>query len=336
MKYQHLSVREREKIQEMLWSKESVRAIARELGRSSSSISREINKNILLKRRYTPRLAQQRAIEKRKERGRKLRLKGGFIRRYVIRGLKKGLSPEQIAGRLSLEYPMLSISHEAIYQYIYSQVHRYGYGSMKLGYHDLRPYLKRRHKKRAKKGMRKGKRIWRPKGLSIDERPYEVTTRKTVGHWEGDSVVSRKSKVGLNTLVERKTGLVFITKIRNATAQETTNAVVRRLSILPNIFRKTLTVDNGTENAGHDIIRRLLSTTCYSAHPYSSWERGTNENTNGLIRWYFPKDTDFDKVTETEIATVEYMLNTRPRKRLGWRTPLEVFNEHLQSVALQC
>lgn len=333
MKYQHLSVHEREKIQEMLWNKESIRAIARELGRSPSSISREINKNIPLKRSYKPRLAQQRALGKRKERGRKLRLKSGFVRRYVVCGLKRGLSPEQIAGRLSFEYPALSISHEAIYQYIYSQIHRNGYGSMMLGYHDLRPYLKRRHKKRTKKGMRKGQRIWRPKGLSIDERPCEVTTRRVVGHWEGDSVISRKSKVGLNTLVERKTGLVFITRIRNATAQETTNAVIRRLSILPNIFRKTLTVDNGTENAGHDVIKHELSTVCYSAHPYSSWERGTNENTNGLIRWYFPKGTDFAKVTDKEIATVEYCLNTRPRKRLGWKTPLEVFNE---SVALQC
>ena len=333
MKYNHLNVREREKIQEMLWNKESVRAIGIELGRSPSSISREINKNIPLKRSYKPRLAQQRAMKKRKERGRKLRLKSGFVRRYVVYGLKEGLSPEQIAGRLSLEYPTLSISHEAIYQYIYSQVHRSGYGSMMPGYHDLRVYLKRRHKKRAKKGMRKGHRIWRPKGLSIDERPHEVTTRRTVGHWEGDSVVSRKSKVGLNTLVERKTGLVFITKIHNATARETANAVICRLKVVPHIFRKTLTVDNGTENAGHDIIKRVLSTICYSAHPYSSWERGTNENTNGLIRWYFPKGTDFAKVTDTEIARVEYMLNTRPRKRLGWRTPLEVFNE---SVALQC
>jgi transposase, IS30 family len=129
----------------------------------------------------------------------------------------------------------------------------------------------------------------------IDKRPLEVSTRKTIGHWEGDSVVSRKSKAGLNTLVERKTGFTFITRIQNSTAKETTNVVVQRLGVLPNIFRKTLTVDNGTENFGHDVVKEKLSTICYFAHPYSSWERGTNENTNGLIRWYFPKGTDFAK-----------------------------------------
>lgn len=332
MKYQHLSVEEREIIQEMLWDKKSVRAIAKELGRSPSSISREINKNIPIQRSYKPRIANGRALKKRKNRGRKLRLKNGLIRRYVIDNLKNGYSPEQISGRLTVDYPDESISHEAIYLYIYAQVYRDGHGYMRPGYHDLRQYLKRRHKRRAKKGMRKGQRIFRPKGISIEERPSEVNTRKTVGHWEGDSVVSRKSKVGLNTLVERKTGLVFITKIQNATAKETTNAVVRRLSILPSIFRRTLTVDNGTENSGYFKIKHLLSTICYYAHPYSSWERGSNENTNGLIRWYFPKGTDFAKITDEDIQRVEYSLNTRPRKRLGWRTPLEVFNS---SVALQ-
>lgn len=331
MKYQHLRVWEREIIQEMLWNKESVRAIAKRLERSPSSISREINKNIPLQRSYRPRIANEKAFKKRKNRGRKLRLKNGFIRRYVVDSLKNGYSPEQISGRLTLEHPNESVSHEAIYQYVYSQVYRNGYGYIRPGYHDLRRYLKRRHKRRARKGMRKGQRIFRPYGLSIEERPLEVATRKTVGHWEGDSVVSSKNTVGLNTLVERKTGLAFITKIQNSTTKETINVVVQRLGVLPNTFRRTLTVDNGSENTGHDIIKRKLSTICYYAHPYSSWERGTNENTNGLIRWYFPKGTDFAKVTDEEIANVEYALNSRPRKRLGWRTPLEVFNS---SVAL--
>ena len=126
--------------------------------------------------------------------------------------LKLGYSPEQIAGRLSLEYPKEKISHEAIYQYIY---HRIQSNYIKKGDIDLRIYLKRRHRRREKKGMRKGQRIFKPKGYSIEERPKEVDRRKTLGHWEGDSVVSRKSKVGLNTLVERKTGLVLISKIKN-------------------------------------------------------------------------------------------------------------------------
>lgn len=334
MKYKHLSICEREKIQELIWQNTSIRDIAKIIGRSPSSIGREINRNIpLSRRRYTPRLAHERALEKRKSRGRKLRLKSYFIRRYVIDHLKMRYSPEQIAGRLKMEYPNESISHEAIYQYIYNQAWREGHvGTMKPGYHDLRPYLKRRHKRRIAKGMRRCQRIFKPKGISIEERPKEVEKRKIIGHWEGDSVVSRKSKSGLNTLVERKTGLVFITKIKDGTSIETSNAVVKRLREIPEDFRRTLTLDNGVENFGYKEIEDQLQLSCYFAHPYSSWERGTNENTNGLIRYYFPKGTDFALIQEEAIQAVERALNNRPRKRLGWKTPLEAFNE---SVALQ-
>ena len=178
--------------------------------------------------------------------------------------------------------------------------------------------------------MRKGQRIFKHKGLSIEERPKEVEKRKSLGHWEGDSMVSKQSKVGLNTLVERKTGLVLISKIQNGTASETAGAVVNRLKNIP---CKTLTLDNGTENFGYEEIQKGLQISCYFAHPYSSYERGTNENTNGLIRWYFTKGTDFANISNEAIQAVEIALNNRPRKRLGWKTPLEVFNE---SVALQC
>lgn len=331
MKYRHLSIEEREKIQELIWQKQSIRSIAMVLGRSTSSIAREIKKNRASNNMYAPRLANERALKKRQYRGRTLRLKSMFIRRYVIDHLKKGYSPEQIAGRLAIKHQQ-SISHEAIYQYIYSHAHRQGWGQMKNAYHDLRPYLKRRHKRRVAKGMRRSQRIFKPKGISIDERPKEVEKRKIIGHWEGDSVVSRKSKFRLNTLVERKTGLVFITRIKNGTATETSNAVVERLQEIPLEFRKTLTLDNGIENFGYKEIEDQLHISCYFAHPYSSWERGTNENTNGLIRWYFPKGTDFATISEEDIQMVEVALNNRPRKRLGWRTPLEAFN---QSVALQ-
>ena len=149
MKYKHLSIEEREKIQELLWQKTSIRDIAKVIGRSVSSISREINRNVPLFRCiYTPRLAHEKALEKRKSRGRKLRLKSMFIRRYVIDHLKMKYSPEQIAGRLTLEYPNEKISHEAIYQYIYHQVYRVGHGYIKPFHHDLRIYLKRRRKRR--------------------------------------------------------------------------------------------------------------------------------------------------------------------------------------------
>ena len=331
MKFNHFSIEEREKIQELLWRQASVRSIARALNRSPSSVSREINRNIPLKRSYKPRVAHERAVEKRSCRGRKLRLKSGFVRRYVVAGLKSSLSPEQIAGRLTLEHPDESISHEAIYRYIYSQVHQDGSGYMRRGYHDLRPYLKRRHRIRVKKGMRKCHRIFRPKGPCIDDRPKEVETRQVMGHWEGDSMVSSHNMVGLNTLVERKTGLVFITRVADRTANTTSNAVVSRLNMLPHRFRKTLTMDNGPENAGYDELKEKLNISCFCAHPYHSWERGTNENTNGLIRWYFPKRTDFATISDDTIKAVEVALNNRPRKRLGWKTPLEAFNK---SVAL--
>jgi len=327
MKYNHLSIWEREKIQELLWQKKSIRFIAEVLGRSPSSINREINRNLKLQYKYTPRVANERALRKRKSRGRKLRLKNLFIRRYVVEHLKLGYSPEQIAGRLTLEYPKEKISHEAIYQYIYYRIHC---NYIKKGNIDLRIYLKRCHKRREKKGMRKGQRIFKHKGLSIEMRPKEVEKRKVLGHWEGDSVVSRKSKVGLNTIVERKTGMVLISKIQNGTANETASTVINRLKDLP---CKTLTTDNGTENFAYEKIQNELKISCYFAHPYCSGERGTNENTNGLIRYYLPKGTDFATISDETIKAIENTLNNRPRKRLGWKTPLEVFNE---SVALQC
>lgn len=333
MKFKHFSIEEREKIQEMLWQKASIRSIARVIGRNPGSISREINRNgAPLKFRYTPRKAHERAIEKRSCRGRKLRLKRGFIRRYVAAKLKDGFSPEQIAGRLHDEYPNESISHEAIYQYIYAQVNKEGRGLVKKHRRDLRVYLKRRHKYRRKQGLRKPQRIWRPHGPSIDLRPKEVDRRKTVGHWETDSMVSRQSSVALNTIVERKTGLVFITKIANGTAEATKEAVAKRLSVLPPEFRETITSDNGSENALYDSVMTELDILWFFAHPYHSWERGTNENTNGLIRWYFPKGTDFATISDETIKAVEDALNNRPRKRLGWKTPLEVFSE---SVAIK-
>lgn len=331
MKFNHFSIEEREKIQELLWQKASIRVIAGAINRSPSSVSREIKRNIPLQRRYTPRLANERAVTKRSSRGRKLRLKNNLVRRYVVTKLKAGWSPEQIAGRLKIDQPRESISHEAIYQYIYSHVHRNGWGEVKRYYQDLRPYLKRRHKRRGQRGMRGVQRVLKPQGRSIEERPKSIELRRQIGHWEGDSIESLAHRPGLNTLVERKSGLVFISKLSARTAVVTSNVVIARLSTLPPAARLTLTVDNGAENQDWQRLEEILDLDCFHAHPYCSGERGTNENTNGLIRWYYPKRTDFATISETEIRAVEEALNNRPRERLGWRTPLEVFNA---SVAL--
>jgi len=327
MTYQHLSVQEREEIQLGLWNKESIRSIAKRLGRSPASIFREIARNQPLQRKYFPRVAQERALMKRKERGRKLRLKNRTVRVYVTQKLKEGYSPEQIAGRMQLDVSE-TVSHEAIYQYIYARVYRGGNGAMRPGYPDLRVYLKRRHKKRTKKGMRKGERIFRPKGPPIDDCPRIVEQRSRIGDWEGDSIESKDHAPGLNSLVDRRSGLLLLSKLSAKTADATRTVVSRRLSGLP---AHTLTVDNGAENRAWQETEEATGAKVYFAHPYHSWERGTNENTNGLVRWYFPKGTDFREVSEEEIARVEYALNTRPRKRLGYRTPLEVF---IQGVAL--
>ncbi len=333
MHYAHFSVAEREAIHYGLWEKKSVRAIAREIGRSPSSVSREIRRNLpSIYRVYTSRLANERALKKRSSRGRKERLKNALIRFYVVERLKAGYSPEQIAGRLSDDNPEQSISHEAIYQYIYAQFHRGGYGRL-LG-EDLRRYLKRRHKRRIPKGARRCKRLSPPQKPSIEDRPKEVERRKIPGHWESDSVESYMHRPGLNTLVERTTGLVCITRLQDKTSAATSQAIIGRMHGMPPSLRLSITFDNGSENWKFKDIATALSIDPFFAHAYCSWERGTNENTNGLIRWYFPKGTNFDTVTDEEIQRVEDALNDRPRKRLGWRTPREVFNRYA-GVALQ-
>jgi IS30 family transposase len=327
MAYKQLSIEEREIIQAGLWTGKTLAEIARELHRPTSTVSREVGRHRPpIFNRYTPRLAQAQAETNRHKRGREDRLKNETIRKYVVTKLKDGYSPEQISGRLSLDHPKQKISYEAIYEFIYAQFYRKGYGRCLT--EDLRVYLKRRHKTRQKKGARKGQRVFKPKGLSIDVRPKVVERRKQIGHWEGDSIESLNHQPGLNSLVERKSGLLLLTKLTAKTALATGNVVTARLGVLPPKLRRTVTVDNGSENQDYGRLKRELNLPCYYAHPYCSGERGTNENTNGLVRWYFPKRTDFATISEAEIKAVETALNNRPRKRLGWRTPLEVFNQY--------
>lgn len=334
MKYKHFTIEEREIIQEMLWRKQSIRAIAKKLNRSPSSISREIKRNNPPKRNiYTPRLANERAIKNRSNRGREKRLKNDNLRDYIIKHLKLGWSPEQIARAVEDEISE-SVSHEAIYQYIYAQIHRDGYGYPKPNCEDLRPYLARHRKRRMKKGMRKSYRTEKGPLPSIDKRPKEVELRLDVGHWEDDLIVSKQSSIKLKTINERFSGLVFIKKIKNGTIEESNKAVIKRLSIIPHQYLKTLTMDRGSENLGYKEIENVLGLDCFYAHAYSSWERGCNENLNGLIRRFLPKKTDLRTVSNDEINKIEYLLNSRPRKRLGWKTPYEVFY-NMTGVALQ-
>lgn len=334
MKYKHFTIEEREKIQEMLWRKQSLRAIAKELNRSPSSVFREIRRNKPAARnQYTPRLANKRAYEKRQSRGRKERLKNDTVRSYVVRHLKLGWSPEQIAGTIK-ENIRENISHEAIYQYVYAQIHRGGYGYLKKGGEDLRQYLPLRRKRRMHKGMRKVQRILKGPLPAIENRSALVELRTRIGDWEDDLVVSRATSDALKTLNDRRSGIVFITRVHNHTMAETNRVVQERMQTIPRSLRKTLTRDRGSENMGYRELEENLGLRCYFANAHHPWERGSNENTNGLIRRYFPKKTDFRTITDAEIQRVEYLLNSRPRKRLGFKTPYEVFYQ-LTGVALQ-
>lgn len=332
MAYKHFTIEERERIQYGRWENKSTRTIAKELGRSASSVSREINKNKSQKGLYNPRTSHLKALSKRQSRGRHDRLKNSIIREYVIAELKKRTSPEQIAGRIKIDHPGQSISHEAIYQFIYNQIHRDGWGLLKPGCQDLRSCLRRRKKRRTHKGMRRCQRVLRMPGLSIETRPEVVNARTRVGDWESDSVMSKGNRVGVNTFVERKVGLVFITKLKDKTSEATISAIESRTRYLPRELKQTATFDNGGENRKWDELERRTGLTCYFAHPYCSGERGTNENTNGLIRDFFPKKTEFSRITDQELQAVEDNLNNRPRKRLGWLTPLEAFTNELNKL----
>jgi IS30 family transposase len=317
-RYWHLSIDERERIAQLKNEGTGLSEIARQPGRDKGTISREVKRNgAPLYKSYTPCRAQHRSDERRRAASRRERLRDETIRQYVHEKLFAGWAPEQISGRLPLEHPGLSISTEAIYQYIYD--------AKSEDREDLIACLRRSHKKRKQRAVgRKQKKTKIPNRVSIEERPQSVESRRTYGHWEGDSMISRKSTFALNSLTERKSRLILITRMKRKGAKETLDAVTNRLGVLPQKFRRTLTLDNGTENTKHEIITEGIGVKCYFAHPYASWERGTNENANGLVRWYFPKGTDFAKITDEQIALVESLLNNRPRKCLGFRTPIEV------------
>ena len=329
MAYTHLTVEEREYIHESILEKKSIRHIAQELGRSPSSISRELKRNSSpVTKKYTPRVAQEKAKKNTSSRGREERLKSKEIRKYVISKLQLRWSPEQISGRIYTDIGE-NISHEAIYQFIYHQVARNGHGVVRDGCMELRHLLRRRKKRRVPKGVRTARVGIRFGGTSIEKRPSIVDERIRIGDWETDTVESVNHRPGVNTLLERKSGLYLVTKLSGKGSDATTQAITARLQSLP---VHTLTLDNGSENAGWKELERHLSVTTYYCHPYCSGERGSNENTNGLLRDYFPKKTDFTKISQEELSRVEYLLNTRPRKRHNYKTPLEVFTE---SVALE-
>jgi IS30 family transposase len=269
---------------------------------------------------YADESAQIRAVHRRERASNRGRLRDAGIRSYVEEKLKVGWSPELIAGRIRIDLHGATVSHETIYQYVYH-----------LQLPERQEYidcLARSHRRRRHRGTGKGLRKSRiPNRISIAERPAAVASRAEHGHWEGDSLVSSRNSTILYSLVERKTRMVLIARVRGRDGKRTARAVIRKLRPLPAAARQTLTLDNGFEHYRHEDITRAIGIKCYFCDPYSAWQRPTNENRNGLIRHYFPKRTDFARLTKAEIARVELTINSRPMKCLGYRTPLEAAAE---------
>ena len=330
------SIFERSKI-ETRWCIDfkSISEIAGELGRNKSSVSREIQGKPRKGRgRYQAHIAHERALKRIQNRGNTSKTsKLPDLKKYIEnKMIDEQWSPEQISIRLPIEFrenKLMRIATESIYQEVYRRVKRDGNGFVKTGEVDLRPHLTRRHKVRAKKGFRKARKLERESLLpSIEDRPKAVEKRNRLGDWEDDTIVSKQSLVRLKNMTERKSGVTLFEKTADGSIGSCDQVAIKRLSRLPKSVLHTLTRDRGSENLNWKHIEKELGLKVYFAHAYSSYERGTNENTNGLIRRYFPKKTDFAKVTDDELKRAEYLINTRPRKRHGGLTPLEVlFNE---------
>lgn len=327
--FKQLTLEDRIKIEIKYRDGLSLRGIAEYLGngRTAGSICREINgkprKGV---GKYQAHIRHARALERRY--GKKpLRLKSDLIRSYAREKLKLGWSPEQISIRLPIDYPGNRISYEAIYQFVYSQINRGGSSKPKKGCEDLRSYLPRRHVRRQTKGFRQVQKAERPVLPSIEDRPLIVDKRTRIGDWEDDTLVSRQSVERLKTISERVSGVVLIGRMKTGTIAESNRVVGGRLGRIPEHVRKTLTRDRGFENFGYRELEQKLNISCYFARAYCSQDRGSNENVNGLVRRFLPKKTDFSKVSDEEIHRVEYLLNSRPRKRHGGKTPLEVLLE---------
>ena len=321
MPYTHLTQQERYVISHLTCAGFSLREIARRINRHHTTVSRELNRNgpendctiywyhwthpKTLKRRHKARHHRRRSNQ--------------HLVNYVKRKLKDDWPPEVIAQKLKTDYPdddKMRISHETIYRWIYLDAKEGG---------TLYRHLRRRRKKRRRQKRYGSGRRFIPGRVSIAERPAIVDSRQRFGDWEGDTIEGKKSTGYMATHVERKSRYLIAAKLKNKRAETVTIRSRKAFRRIPKKLRKTLTVDNGKEFSGFKELEEKTGLTVYFADPYSAWQRGTNENTNGLLRQYFPKGTDFRTVTEKDLAFAVKKLNHRPRKCLSYRTPHEVF-----------
>jgi IS30 family transposase len=316
-RFRQLTQKDREQIDVLVREGYTLQKIAEEIGCNVSTISRELQRNISKKhKKYVASVAQTKAINRKSCCVKKSKFDNPAVVSYIKSKLKEFWSPEQISGRLKKDYLKMYVSHESIYQYIYSLDN--------AERKELISLLPRSHKTRKRKYTDKtGPKTKIFNRTSIEQRPSIVNERKEPGHWETDTMVCKSNIPAINTTVERVTRFAIISKLNRKNAYNKACSLIDRLSQINPELRRSITYDNGTENAGHTMINHSLGTKSYFAHPYHSWERGCNENINGLIRRFIPKKTDLYSIAEEQLVEIEHKLNNRPRKCLNYRTPFE-------------
>ncbi len=329
MSYTHFTEKERYVISHLKSAKFCLREIARRIGRHHTSISREIKRNgptyapdAVYWYHFTHPVAEKRRYKARSYRRQNHRP----LVEYVEEKLRLDWSPETIAARIRIDYPndeRMRISHETIYRWIYLDTSQGG---------DLHCHLRRRHPRRRRQTHYGSGRRFIPGRVSIDQRPAIVETRKRFGDWEGDTLEGAKGKGALATHVERRSRYLLAAKLEDKKAATMNAQSIASFLKLPISRRKTLTVDNGKEFSQFKELEAKTGLNVYFADPYAAWQRGTNENTNGLIRFYFPKGTDFHAVTEEKLNEIVEKLNHRPRKCLNYQTPHDVFFKYLRGA----
>ena len=313
----HLTFEERQVLYRLVKARKPKSQIAETLGRDRSTIYRELNRNTG-GRGYRPKQAQWKADKRRLACRRKRKMSHPQVKRYVSRSLKKGWSPDQIAGRCRKDFPRDAerwVSHQTIYNWLVEEAP------------ELRVHL-RRGRRRSQPETRG--RI--PNCVGIAGRPKVVDTKRRYGDWEGDTVVSPGRRSGLVTMVERKSHYLRVRRTTSLKSPQTMRAACRGLRDLPAGLCRTMTLDNGKEFTQHQILTNRLGLGVYFAKPYASWQRGLNENTNGLLRQFFPKGTDFSRISRRQVARAEQLLNERPRKSLGYQTPGEIFTKRCAAI----
>ncbi len=318
MSHKHLTIEEREVIAEMIFAGYKKVEIAKQLNRSPSTVGRELKRNQDSRKKYSASKADRKSKRRRKEGKLPWRLDYGPLKEFVIDKLKEKWSPEQIAGQLPILFPAnkkMRISIESIYAWIR--------GNKSVGgpmYKHLRQARKKR-RKRYGTGESRGQIANRK---LLQQRPGSANNRTRFGHWESDTVEGKKGTGYLVTHVERKTGYLVASYLPDKKSETLNSETVRAFSTIPSELVRTLTTDNGKEFAGHESLEKSLQCSIYFADPHSPWQRGQNENTNGLLRQYFPKGSDFSKLSSQQLRQAISALNNRPRKKYQFKTPHEL------------